>query len=56
MTRWSPSNAARTEEDLVNHFDQLIQTDPAAGWVIVLDNLNGPKIGVGPRSGSGFNY
>ena len=30
----------RTEEDLVNHFDQLIQTDPTAGWVIVLDNLN----------------
>lgn len=31
---------SRTEEDLVEHFDQLIQTDPAAGWVIVLDNLN----------------
>jgi len=30
----------RTEQDLVQHFDQLIQTDPAAGWVIVLDNLN----------------
>lgn len=30
----------RTEEDLVEHFDQLIQTDPTAGWVIVLDNLN----------------
>lgn len=30
----------RTEEDLVEHFDRLIQTDPAAGWVMVLDNLN----------------
>jgi len=30
----------RTEEDLVAHFDRLIQTDPTAGWVIVLDNLN----------------
>lgn len=30
----------RTEEDLVEHFDQLIQADPTAGWVIVLDNLN----------------
>ena len=30
----------RTEEDLVAHFHNLIQTDPDAGWVIVLDNLN----------------
>jgi transposase-like protein len=30
----------RTEKDLVAHFHQLIQTDPTAGWVIVLDNLN----------------
>jgi transposase len=30
----------RTEEDLVEHFEQLIQVDPTAGWVIVLDNLN----------------
>lgn len=30
----------RTEEDLVKHFERLIQTDPTAGWVIVLDNLN----------------
>jgi hypothetical protein len=30
----------RTEEDLVWHFHTLIQTDPEAGWVIVLDNLN----------------
>jgi len=32
--------STRTEEDLVKHFDRLIQTDPTAGWVIVLDNLN----------------
>lgn len=30
----------RTEEDVVKHFEQLIGTDPTAGWVIVLDNLN----------------
>lgn len=30
----------RTEQDLVRHFDQLIQLDPTAGWVIVVDNLN----------------
>lgn len=30
----------RTEEDLVKHFHQLIQTDPTASWVIVVDNLN----------------
>jgi transposase len=30
----------RTEEDLVWHFHTLIQTDPEAGWVIVVDNLN----------------
>lgn len=30
----------RTEEDLVWHFHTLIETDPTAGWVIVLDNLN----------------
>jgi hypothetical protein len=32
--------STRTEEDLVKHFDRLIQIDPAAGWVIVVDNLN----------------
>ena len=30
----------RTEEDLVEHFDRLIRTDPIAGWVMVVDNLN----------------
>ncbi len=30
----------RTEEDLLKHFQQLVRTDPEAGWVIVLDNLN----------------
>ncbi len=30
----------RTEEDLREHFDRLIQIDPTAGWVIVLDNRN----------------
>ena len=29
----------RTKQDLVWHFYTLIQTDPEAGWVIVLDNL-----------------
>ena len=32
--------ATRTEEDLVKHFDRLIQLDPDVAWVIVLDNLN----------------
>lgn len=30
----------RTEEDLARHLHQTIQTDPHAGWVIVMDNLN----------------
>ena len=30
----------RTEEDLLKHFQNLIATDPLAGWVIVADNLN----------------
>ena len=30
----------RTEEDLVQHIHETIQTDPLAGWVIVMDNLN----------------
>ena len=30
----------RTEEDLLRHFQTLVQTDPTASWVIVLDNLN----------------
>ena len=30
----------RTEQDLLKHFQRLVQTDPTAGWVIVVDNLN----------------
>ena len=30
----------RTEEDLVQHIHTTIQTDPLAGWVFVMDNLN----------------
>ncbi len=30
----------RTEEDLLRHFQTLVQIDPTASWVIVLDNLN----------------
>ena len=30
----------RTEEDLLRHFQTLVQTDPTARWVVVLDNLN----------------
>jgi len=30
----------RTEEDLVQHIHGTIQTDPLAGWVFVMDNLN----------------
>jgi len=30
----------RTENDLVQHIHRTIQTDPLAGWVIVMDNLN----------------
>jgi DDE superfamily endonuclease len=30
----------RTEQDIERHIDQMIQTDPHAGWVIVMDNLN----------------
>lgn len=33
-------SSTRTEQDLLEHFKQLVQTDPNAGWVIVLDNLN----------------
>ena len=32
--------ATRTEEDFAWHIHHMIQTDPEAGWVIVLDNLN----------------
>lgn len=30
----------RTEEDFAWHIHHMIQTDPEAGWVIVVDNLN----------------
>lgn len=30
----------RTEEDLVQHIDRTVQTDPLASWVFVMDNLN----------------
>jgi len=32
--------STRTEHDLVEHIHQTIQTDPAASWVFVMDNLN----------------
>lgn len=32
--------ATRTEKDFVQHIDATIQTDPLAGWVFVMDNLN----------------
>jgi hypothetical protein len=30
----------RTEEDVAWHIHHTIQTDPEAGWVFVMDNLN----------------
>jgi transposase len=30
----------RTEADFVSHIEQTVATDPWAGWVFVLDNLN----------------
>jgi len=30
----------RTEEDFVRHIHNLVETDPNAGWVFVMDNLN----------------
>jgi transposase len=30
----------RTEEDFLRHLHNLVQTDPDAGWVFVMDNLN----------------
>jgi len=30
----------RTEEDFARHIHNTIETDPAAGWVFVVDNLN----------------
>jgi transposase len=37
----SPSiGATRTEEDFVNHIEATIDTEPAAGWIFVADQLN----------------
>jgi DDE superfamily endonuclease len=30
----------RTEEDFVAHIEQTVNTDPMAGWVFIVDNLN----------------
>jgi hypothetical protein len=30
----------RTEEDFVTHVEQTVATDPEAGWVFLVDNLN----------------
>jgi transposase len=30
----------RTEEDFVRHVEQTVNTDPMAGWVFIVDNLN----------------
>jgi hypothetical protein len=32
--------STRTEQDLVQHIHATVQTDPTAGWVFVMDNLN----------------
>jgi transposase len=32
--------STRTEEDLASHIQNTVQTDPTAGWVFVMDNLN----------------
>lgn len=32
--------ATRTEEDFCGHIQQTVATDPQAGWVFVVDNLN----------------
>ena len=32
--------ATRTEEDFVNHIAQTLDTDPAAGWIFIVDQLN----------------
>jgi hypothetical protein len=32
----------RTEEDFVAHLDQTVATDPAAGWIFLVDTLNTP--------------
>ena len=33
-------NATRTEEDFAQNIDDIIATDPTAGWIFVCDNLN----------------
>jgi hypothetical protein len=33
-------DATRTEEDFVRHIHNTVATDPAAGWIFVVDNLN----------------
>jgi DDE superfamily endonuclease len=33
-------NPTRTEEDFVVHIQQTVESDPQAGWVFVVDNLN----------------
>ena len=30
----------RTEADFVDHIEQTVATDPEAGWIFVVDNLN----------------
>jgi putative transposase len=32
--------ATRTEEDFVKHIAQTIDTDPDAGWIFIVDQLN----------------
>jgi len=32
--------ATRTEEDFVQHISQTIDTDPDAGWIFIVDQLN----------------
>src|SRR5581483_5332588 len=29
-----------TESDFVDHIERTVATDPAAGWIFVVDNLN----------------
>jgi putative transposase len=32
--------ATRTEEDFKNHIVQTLDTDPASGWIFIVDRLN----------------
>ncbi len=34
------SGATRTEEDFKNHIAQTLDTDPEAGWIFIVDQLN----------------